>query len=277
MALPRALEIALAALAFATSSTATGQDQAPADDARPALAIMGTVPIFWGEAADVAELIGGSYQPHWARAVLERDWRLESLDVLDQAALAGQTRLLLAQPRGLAPQENVVLDAWVRAGGQLLLFADPLMTNESRFGLGDRRRPQDVALLSPILAHWGLTLEFDADQPGGRSAREVAGQSVPVELPGRLASRGAPGEASCELSGEGVLARCTLGEGRIILLADAALLDLAEPQPGSVAALQWLAKLAYGQDGEITGEPPAIAPVLPAMAEHSLNATDSAP
>lgn len=277
MALPRALEIALAALAFATSSTATGQDQAPADDARPALAIMGTVPIFWGEAADLAELIGGSYQPHWARAVLERDWRLESLDVLDQAALAGQTRLLLAQPRGLAPQENVALDAWVRAGGQLLLFADPLMTSESRFGLGDRRRPQDVALLSPILAHWGLTLEFDADQPGGQSAREISGQSVPVELPGRLAARGAPGEASCELSGEGVLARCTLGEGRIILLADAALLDLAEPQPGSVAALQWLAKLAYGQDGEITGEPPAIAPVMPATAEHSPDVTDSAP
>ncbi len=253
MALLRALEITLAALAFSTSSSAAGHDRAPADLPRPALAIMGSVPILWGEAADVDELIGGSYRAHWARAVLEQDWRLVPLDALDQAALAGQSRLLLAQPRGLSPQENVALDAWVRQGGRLLLLADPWMTGESRFGLGDRRRPQDVALLSPILARWGLVLEFDADQPAGPAVRAVAGYSVPVELAGRFMARGGPDGARCDLSGEGILARCRLGEGQIVLFADAALLDLAGPRPGSTEALQWLVGRAFAQTGEIAG------------------------
>ena len=246
----RSVRAACAALALTASSGAAAQDAPPAE--RPSLAVMGTIPLVWGEAADLGELIGGGYQPHWARAVLERQWQLVPLDSLTAEALAGEALLLLAQPRGLAPQENVALDAWVRAGGRLLLLADPLMTGESRFGLGDRRRPQGTALLSPILAHWGLELQFDEQQPAIAEVREIAGARLPLNLPGRFALRG-PAQGSCELGGEAVLARCSLGEGSVVLLADAALLDFSGPAEGAADALDWLTRLAFAQAGEITG------------------------
>lgn len=59
-------------------------------------------------------------------------------------------------------RENVALDDWVRAGGARALFADPLLTFNSRFSIGDRRRPQDVATLSPILTR-SARLERDED------------------------------------------------------------------------------------------------------------------
>jgi hypothetical protein len=215
---------------------------------------MGTIPLFWGEAAGLGELIDGSYRAHWARAVLARDWQLVPLDRLAAEALAVHDRLLLAQPRGLSPQENVALDAWLRAGGRLLLLADPLMTGESRFGLGDRRRPQDAALLSPILAHWGLELRFDEAQPGGPTTRDVAGLLVPVNLAGHFAPLARDAAAHCTFAGEGVLARCALGAGQVVLLADAAALDLAGPWLGAEDALGGLALLAWRNPGEIAGQ-----------------------
>ena len=88
--------------------------------------------------------------------------------------LSHVTRLLLAQPRALSGPENVALDAWVRGGGHLLLFADPMMTGESRFGIGDRQRPQDVILLSPILNRWCRDPQFDQNQPQWPDLRELA-------------------------------------------------------------------------------------------------------
>jgi len=217
---------------------------------------MGTIPIYWGEAAGLAELIGGAAAPHWAREQLEARYRLVPLDYLAPEALASQSRLLLAQPRGLTPEENVALDAWVRAGGHLLLFADPLMTGESRFGIGDRRRPQDVALLSPILGHWGLQLEFDEAQEPGIAMREIAGTEVPVSHAGRFAMEPAGGH-DCQLSGEAVLARCHLESGEIVILADAALLDHAGPWTGSAAGLEMLTRMAFGDSGENAGMEPA--------------------
>lgn len=279
--LRRSLEAALAGLALLTASGAARNvalaQETPAD-ARPALAIMGTIPIYWGEAADLGELIDGAHRAHWARAALEREWRLVPLDFLSDAALAGQARLLLAQPRGLAPEENVALDKWVRAGGLLLLFADPMMTGESRFGLGDRRRPQDVALLSPILAHWGLVLEFDPEQPAGAQMREIAGGRVPVDLAGRFARHPEAEEggiAQCTFGGDSVLARCVLEQGRIVLLADGAMLDLAGPRPGEAEALALVAALAFGDSGEIAGE--GVEPTTSASTKHANLPVQSSP
>ena len=163
-------------------------------------------------------------EPPWPRRALERRNRLILLDTLDRAALHRASRLLIAQPRPLAPGENVALDAWVASGGRLLLFADPALTADSAFAIGDRRRPQDVVLLSPILARWGLRLEFDEDQPAGR--HRVA--QVPVDLPGRFAAV-APGRADavCAIGEAGLIASCRIGSGRVTAVADAALFDPA--------------------------------------------------
>jgi hypothetical protein len=126
---------------------------------------------------------------HWARPVLEQRFRLVPLDYLSADALAPHDTLLLAQPRALSAEENVALDGWVRGGGSLLLFADPMMTGESRFNLGDRRRPQDVALLSPILTHWDLELVFDDSQAAGLRFLGGNGPQLPVNLAGPGAAR----------------------------------------------------------------------------------------
>ena len=73
------------------------------------------------------------------------------------------------------------------SGGLLLLFADPLLTGESRYAIGDRRRPQDVALLSPILAHWGLELRFAEQPDAAPQLRALGDLALPVEQPGQLA------------------------------------------------------------------------------------------
>ncbi len=243
-------------LAAALAGLLVASPGAAQDAAKAELALMGTLPLYWGEAAGIAELVGGGAEPHWARAQLEQSFRLRPLSALTAEVLAGVERLLLAQPRGLSAAENVALDAWVRGGGRLLLFADPMLTGESRFGIGDRRRPQDVILLSPILDHWGLALEFAEDQPAGPQLRDIAGRMVPVRLAGRFAAP--PPDAGCTLAGAGVLAECAIGAGRAVVLADAALLDLHHPPAEAGAALSLLLGRAFAA-GDFAG-PPAAAP-----------------
>jgi hypothetical protein len=241
---------ALAAL-LACSAPASGPQGREAA-ALPELGLMGTIPIYWGESARFGDLLGGKGQPHWARAELERSYRLEPVDMLDDAALAKLDYLLLAQPRALSPAENVALDKWVRGGGKLLLFADPLMTGGSLYAIGDRRRPQDVILLSPILAHWGLELQFVEDENPGYATREIAGAGVPVNLPGRFVPAGA--ERDCTLAGNGLLARCTIEGGTATILADAAVLDPEAPRAEAASALKRLMTLAFGRGGDRAGK-----------------------
>lgn len=216
-----------------------------ADNPLP-LALMGTIPVYWGEVESGFDaLITGELHPHWARAQLERNFSLWPLDYLTPEALGRYDYLLMAQPRGLAPEENVALDDWVRAGGRLLLLADPMMTGHSHYPLGDRRRPQDTALLSPILAHWGLELLFDADQAEGADVRVDVGDSasIPVNRAGRFGMRNS--NAACSLKAAEILAFCSIGEGQAVILADAALLDLEDPPQGSSAALEALSAIAF--------------------------------
>ena len=154
--------------------------------------------------------------------------------------------------RALSPFENVALDEWVRGGGRLLLFADPMLTGESRFAIGDRRRPQDVILLSPILDHWGLRLEFDLDLPGGVALADAGPVTIPVDRPGTFAL--AQGASDCALTAQGVVARCRIGRGEVVVFADAAVLDLYHPHPAAAEALDWLVGQAFTQNGEIAGQ-----------------------
>ena len=192
---------------------------------RAPLGLMTTLPIYWPEAHDAGEMLQARETPAQVRETLETRFELVPLDTLEAQTLRGHERLLLAQPRALSPIENVALDEWVRAGGRLLLFADPMLTHHSHFGVGDKRRAQDVVLLSPILTHWGLQLSFDPAQPPAERHVEMAGVEVPVALAGTLDIL--PG-GRCELSGEAILASCRIGRGSVTVVADAALLDEAE-------------------------------------------------
>ena len=149
---------------------------------------------------------------------------------------------MIAQPRVLSPAENVALDNWVRGGGRLLLVIDPAYTEESAFPLGDPRRPPAQAMLSPILARWGLELQFDAGQPLELKVQDVMGLNVPTVLPGRFATRG---QGNCRLWGDGLAVTCAIGKGRIFALADAALLERDDPGSAGAHAFSALLDSAF--------------------------------
>lgn len=222
----------LALILFASCGCAA----APASDERPGrrpeLALMTTLPIYWGQGGDVRSVLAGESPPGWVRPALEQRFTVVPLDTLEAANLEKHRHLVLAQPRPLDPAENVALDRWVRGGGRLLLFADPLLTAHSPYPIGDRRRAQDVVLLSPILRHWGLELTLDeGEESGERWLALRGGARLPVDVPGRLQPLGTGGE--CVFDAGQVIAECPLGRGRVVVVADAHLVSESEAEAGS--------------------------------------------
>lgn len=197
-------------------------------DRNTPIGLFTSLPIMWSEGESISAMLSSPEPTHWAREVLERRGKLLALDTL--LDLSRTRRLVIAQPRPLSPEENVALDGWVRGGGRLLLFADPMLTQESAFPLGDRRRPQDIALLSPILARWGLELRFDESQEA--APRENAGEGIPVDFPGMLSTILGGADARCRIGPEGLIARCKIGQGQVLVVADAALLEPEEANAG---------------------------------------------
>lgn len=209
-----------------------------------------TLPILWTENPDLAAALDPAARPHWARQGLARIGPTVPLDTLNGTgngaggvqSLGRVRRLVMAQPRVLSPQENVALDEWVRGGGQLLLLADPALTAHSDFAIADPRRPQAVVLLSPILDRWGLELRFAEDQVLGEGRREVMGMAVPVNLPGHFVTEG---QGNCRLWADGLVVTCAVGQGRVVALADAAVLEGGDPDGARARALAWLLDMAF--------------------------------
>ncbi len=244
--LPLACLAALLAGAAVWASAVSGE--------REKLGLFSTLPIYWGEVADMEDMLSGSAEPHWVRGALEEDYSLVPLDALlatgdDDGAMDKFGLLVLAQPRALSAAENVALDNWVRGGGRVLIFADPMLTRHSRFSIGDRRRSQDVVLLSPILRRWGLDLQVDDNVKLGERIAEFGDTKLPVNLPGSFAPRPLADStlANCDLIASGLLADCAIGEGRALIVADAAVLESHVGEDNSVRneALQKLTNRAF--------------------------------
>lgn len=227
----------LLALAVLAGLAGCGNALPPTRSAEAEIGLFTSLPILWRETGDVRELLASDAPPHWVQAVLAGRGRLRPLDTLANESGAGisgtgipgtlaldrRALLVMAQPRPLSPAENVALDRWVRDGGRVLLFADPMLTAHSNFALGDARRPQDIVLLSPILSRWGLELRFDDTQSAGERDVKVWKTTIPVDLPGSFAPRGT--QQRCTFAGGGLAARCRVGQGEVIAVADAAVLD----------------------------------------------------
>lgn len=239
-------KLALGAVLFVFVLAFIAWSVAPREREKPALGLMTSLPIYWSEAGSIEDMLAQEGEPHWVRARLEEDFRLVPLDSLAvpgsageiSASLAPIERLLLAQPAALPPADLVALDSWVRGGGHLVLFADPMLTAHSEFGIGDRRRPQAIVMIDPLLARWGLDLLFDAEQEEGERTEGFDTGTVqrgPVNLPGRLAARdGFPtAMEDCWIAANGLTANCSIGAGKVLVVADAALLE--EPHDGVLA------------------------------------------
>jgi len=199
---------------------------APSKPTKRVIGLSTSLPLIWAETGDIRGQLAGDAPKHWAMAMLAARGHVVALDTLagpdGVLPLPSKGMLVLAQPRPLMPEENVALDVWVRGGGRLLLFADPMLTAHSDFALGDPRGPQRVAMLSPILRHWGLELQFEPAQPAGEHDVDMAGVALRVDLAGRFVASPA---ARCRLAAGGIIAECRLGKGRVIAVADAAVFD----------------------------------------------------
>ena len=231
-----------AAMALAGCKGQPAQVADPVEKAQPELAVMTSLPILWAE-GDIGSMLSGDNAGNWVKDRLEQRYRLVPVDRLTQ--LSGRSRLLLAQPRALSGEENVALDDWVREGGDVLLLADPMLTAHSDYALGDARAPQPVALLSPILARWGMELTFDpAQSPEMRVSQ--GDLALPVRMTGGLRLTGQGHQSTCTLSENALIARCDIGEGRVTVVADAALVeDVDHALNGGPQALDRLLDTAF--------------------------------
>nr|WP_246350633.1 DUF4350 domain-containing protein [Sphingobium boeckii] len=186
----------------------------------PPLVVVTGLPIVRGE-GDIGALLSGTAAPAESWRWLERHFRTTPVDFVTPEALAGRGLLLLAQPRTLQPQELVAIDDWLRSGGRALVLADPALHWDSRYPLGDPRAPPPMSLLDPLMTRWGVRL--DQGEPGPVIMDVVvAGRRwrVAMDAAGVFVATG----EGCRAESDGRLARCTVGDGQVLLVADADLM-----------------------------------------------------
>lgn len=184
---------------------------------KPRLALLTSLPILFGERFG---LDGGDVA---LPAVLGATYDVQPIAVADTKSLAPYRLLLMAHPRAQPAGALVDLDAWVRGGGRLLLLADPRLDWHSDRPIGDRLRPPPSYADTGLLSHWGLDLV--GPTPEGTVPLNADGLTVFASSPGRLLAR----DRRCRLAGEGFIARCGIGAGAVIVIADADLLNVGGP------------------------------------------------
>jgi hypothetical protein len=163
----------------------------------------------------VAPAIGGEGRASlWS--ALSRMFTLATLDALAPSELERFRTLLLIQPRALAPEELVALDSWVRMGGRAVILADPDLRWADKRALGHPLRPPPASLLGPLLIHWGLTL---APSTQADVERRVLDSGQMIQIAG--ASQLFPKTSVCTIEERGLVARCPVGRGGAIVVADA--------------------------------------------------------
>ena len=189
------------------------------------IAVLSSVPLQWGE-ADIAAIAQGQGRPDPLIARLSQAGTVSFADSVAQIQAARPDIALLIQPRALSPDEMVRLDKWVRAGGRLLLFADPALQWPSEQPIGDPDRPLFTSLLSPLFEYWGLELAFPMDAEGAVVAANLSDHDVKLASPGIWQAIEDPkGSANCRVDLGRYMAECRPEKGQAILVADADMLE----------------------------------------------------
>jgi len=206
-----------------------------ADERKPELLLLTPLPLVWSEGFGLEQPGSPALQ------ALEAAYRVTPVDLPSKLPDGGL--LLAAQPRALPAEELVALDAWLRRGGRLLLLADPMLEWHSDLPLGDPRRPPMAFPDTGLLQHWGLSLSA----PDERGPKDLSLGAKPVltSSPGTLTRIA----GACVPSDRGLMARCPIGAGIAVVIADADFLNLG---PG-------------GLDGPTDGNLPALLSQLAAL------------
>ena len=224
-----AVLIAGAALGFAEMrSRSSPLAERPKAD-RPTLLLLTGLPLLFNE--DFSLSGGGS--PALKR--LQSRYRVVPISVTSIAELSKGRLLMMAQPQAQTAENLVALDTWVRGGGRVLLFADPMLEWPSKRPLGDLTRPSPMFADTGLLQHWGVRL--DAPDRRGAAERQIGPYKVMTLSPGTL-------QGACAIADDALIAECRVGRGRATIVADADLLNVGDPaDPNLDAMLGELAKL----------------------------------
>jgi hypothetical protein len=174
-------------------------------------------------------ILSGGSQP----APIYRYWQsrydMAAVDSLENLARQDPDIVILAQPRAMDPADLTDLDAWVRAGGAVIILTDPDLVWPSALPLGDPRRPLATGLLSPLLGHWGLELVAVAENSAEVVNLRLGKNSFVGRGVGKLEplDKGKPSDVRCDFGASGFLVQCSIGQGRAAIVADADFLDAA--------------------------------------------------
>ena len=224
--------------AAAVALTMRGPPNPPAPQvatgSKSSLLLLTSLPLVFGEQFSLEG--GGSP----ALAALEQRYRVIPISVTSGTDLAKGRLLLMAHPLAQTSQNLVELDRWVRAGGRVLLFADPLLEWPSERPLGDPLRPPPMFADTGLLAHWGVTLH--APDERGPQMRQLGGKEVMTASPGSL-------EGKCDISSDRLVARCRIGKGKATIVADADFLGVQHLDGPTDANLQGLLEALAGLAG----------------------------
>lgn len=225
------LALAMAIMALVVYSSAPVSRTVGASFHKGGLLKVGVItalPLFWPDGAEARDLLVNGRSGEAPVPIMHH--RAVPIDHVDEAALRPVDAILIAQPRLLQPMELVRLDAWVRAGGRMVVLADPLLLWPGSLPYADPRRAPITSLLDPLLAHWGLRLEAVGPDGHGVERRLLAsGHALMLAGASHFSLQGeADAKASgvdCSLAERGLMALCHVGRGEVRLLADADLID----------------------------------------------------
>jgi hypothetical protein len=223
--LKRAVTAAVILVIVLLASVAVGAWRAQKAKQKPDIGLITTLPMRWGE-GDAPNAIDAMANPAPAYVAIQDEYDIRLIDSVDNKALKKTKLLMLAQPRAFTPQELVDIDSWVRGGGRMLILADPALSWESAYPLGDKRRPLFTSLLSPLFTHWGIELVLPMDDGNEKAGYyQVAGERIKTITPGAWQPIRGRKTGNCSISDKGLIAQCTVGKGQAILIADADLMN----------------------------------------------------
>lgn len=218
------LLLAIIITLFVVSSWSFERDQ----PRRPELMVMTSIPLQWGDAT-MAQIANGEAEPSPLFGAISAANTVKLIDDVMQLGEPGKVPLLMIQPRAFAPVELVQLDAWVRNGGRVIIFADPALDWPNELSLGDQRRPLFTSLLNPLFRHWGVELALPVGENEGIVEAEIAGYSLSLKSPGIwVLPPKTKATARCAIRTDELLALCRVGRGQALLVADADVLHDAQ-------------------------------------------------
>ncbi len=193
---------------------------------KPKVALLTSLPLMMQE-GDLAQTLQEGAEPSPAISRLQETFEIVAIDDVAEIKDRAFALALLAQPRAFAPADYADLDAWISAGGRAIILADPALQWESEYPLGDSRRPLFTSMMSPLFDHWGLKLTLPMDQQEEELDVVLNGMRLKLAAAGAWQLVDRKRDSGCVLAEPPVLASCTIGKGRALLLADADMLDPA--------------------------------------------------